>query len=715
MKLTDYYTSDTLYTNVSIMANTAPANRNGKESDVKTIRSATRSVTDPVRFGGIHFIDGLKYAYIEVTPFVYDSISRCLCFINKIDISFPTNYQIDNNILKKQQSKVGKRLMEDFVKNEFINYNDYDFLYPEVAEQDDLPDDMSVIDNINQISSGDIVLDNKNKLDYLIITSNDLITGFSGLKSWKTQKCLSTNIISTSSIASYYHAQVTPALIKQFLNDINFYTTGLNKKWLVLGGGVNIVPTVYYNPHYLFETASIPSDIYYACPNLTTTYDGSWNSSDLEPQLYVSRISVNSVTEAQNYVSKLKKYEKGQANGNKILLAAYNINDSFNGYSDAYYAIEKIYNDYIQNNWSGYVYKLYDTGGDAVINKNSLFNQIDNNYGFVLEVSHGLYDRWLLGGDSYDYKTDLASAQSNYPGSVILTGACLTNAFDNTGGNCLSEEFTRNSMGGAVAYFGSSRTAYGSESVYSNYYQMSSEFSDLYNAKFLQHAFAGDIPLAPYSFGALTTQAKKDLIPSSVNNSFRDIYMDLQHSINPMGDPEMQIYTGVPQSFSTSNPPVNYYWHNNNYLKVFALTDCVISYLCDDYKLGITTQLQGGEYYTFYAPSNCSICVKKKNYKPYIVNITHPSGTATESLLLNIMASDSKFEVFLSTDENSNPTDIGNMWTLDVINMLTGNTVSSQNVTNIKASFDTLGWAKGIYALKVKAGNQMLSSKISVK
>ena len=718
------YTTDylphTILKPVKICANPRIVPRNNQLGQESSTRIAKISVLNPVSFGGYHTIDGIRFAYFKVTPFIYNANNETLSFVPEIEISFP-NIENDRKTSGREVS-----FMDKYVRNQFINPDDFYAFYPEMAYPQEEITPAELLPNADaEQKSFNIVTSLRNKVDYLIITAFSARISFSSLIYWKQKKGLRAHTVSISNLADYYHTTITPEVIKQYLNDIGMYSTGTKKKFLVLGGDVDLVPTMYYELKdsdalriYGEDiTDTIPSDIYYACPNLTATNDGTTNVDDLTPQLYVSRIPAHSMAEASRISKKIVDYEKGGTDASNMLLAAYRISESPHQYSDAGYALNRIDSDFIQPNWNGSVYKLYDKGTTEIINISRLSNHINNSYGIVLENSHGDYDRWLFEEEdtTTHYTSYLASSQTNYPGSVILTGACMTNAFDYPDGNCLSEEFIANSDGGAVAYWGTSRFGYGAESADHNldpfhYLTASSEYSDLYNGKFLEHLFTGDLTDSPYSFGVLTSNAKKDLIPDVTGNVY---YTDLMHSINAIGDPEMQIYTDTPQTFDDSELP--YIFYDCDYVTITAHTDCVISAVSFDLSYSFTQNMQAGNTIFRSLPGGGYICMKKKNHIPYTYSAYQiPYEDEIESGNLRRAADSNRTnDVFIENSSANNADDKD--WKIEIYNALTGQKVSFGKEYSSSYRIDMSGWPKGLYILKAYKGDQVIISKTTVK
>ena len=140
-----------------------------------------------------------------------------------------------------------------------------------------------------------------------------------------------------------------------------------------------------------------------------------------------------------------------------------------------------------------------------------------------------------------------ASSQSVNANSIIVTEACHTNAFDSSGSSwktdpCLSEAFIRNPKSGVIGYLGSSR--YGWSSTDTSSSKITS--SQLYSANFFKNLFDPDN--SNKKFGDLVRQTKLSLISST---SYYSTYRWLQYSLNPIGDPETEIFIDTPKKFNS--------------------------------------------------------------------------------------------------------------------------------------------------------------------
>lgn len=539
------------------------------------------------------------YVTIRICPFkyIYDS---ALVFINRIQLTLETSAQTFS-IPENRSNNMAKRIL--------LNPNDY-----------------LVLSNLDELNPDSII-------DYVIITSNYLKEAFLPLKHWKTIKGVKTKIITTEEIYATYTATTPQLKIKQCLLD---YYNNHNTKWVLLGGDDTIVPTIgcYGQVNGSTIDNNIPCDLFYAC--FSGRFDWNANGNNLIgeltdsvvliPDVYVSRLPIRIASQATNYIQKLLKYEQDPPIVNyakrMLLCGTYLWNYYANGQSDAHMKSELYYNTYIQPYWDGNKYKFYDTGTDFGGNTYDLIPaninaQLNTGYHFVHYASHGGPSFWEteIYDSSYRYTAThaLQLMNRNTP-SVIATMACNTNRFDGNEDPCLSESLLRHSSG-AICYFGSSRYGWGYNNSDMQHLALGSSFQ--YDGVFFKTLFRDSI----YHFAetALTTKCLFKSRSQS-NNSFRW----LQFSINPMGDPELPIYTNNPIPFSDVSITKS---GNDVYVNTNGVDDCTITITsANDYgETYFDTQLNTSSGVFHNVPAAFYAVITKHNYIPYIYSCTLPT------------------------------------------------------------------------------------------
>lgn len=205
--------------------------------------------------------------------------------------------------------------------------------------------------------------------------------------------------------------------------------------------------------------------------------------------------------------------------------------------------------------------------------------------------------------------------------------ACNTNAFDSEDYDpCLSEAFIRNANSGVIAYLGCSRSGwYSTDST-----KMGTSLE--YEALFYENLFSSDIQEKNY--GAIVAMAKAAMINSCNLSGYpkaSDRYRWVQFGLNPIGDPEMPIFTTTPMDFNNSS--ITCYEDSLTvHTGVAGCTVCVMS--SDDGGNSYFQVKREAEDVTFHGtPPDVSVCITKQNYIPKVIlaNLYIQNDTITGS------------------------------------------------------------------------------------
>ena len=686
-----------LRTGVRIEANMPAVTTNG---DVVEMGNpyATSSVSNPVCDGGIVPYGKFKYLYLKISPFLFDAATGSLYFVPRVKIHFPDLPASSNN------------MSADPVPNAYAgisslvsNAQDAVFFYPNAAETTFYED----------------------PVDYLIITSRELVNSFDSLRIWKTWKGLYTRVVAVEDICNSgkYSGSDDQAKIKACIMS---YQQNHGTKFVLLGGDDTIVPSrkcKYKKSIYLYDT--VPTDAYYSCFNAQFMLDSdgivvgnSANNINFNYDVCLSRLPVRNVEQVQNYIQKLFRYERdipeGVAMGaNKLLLTG----DT----NDGYHSPTKLYNDtlcmdYINPYWSGEIYYMYEdsynlpNGDSYCVNADNLKKEINRGYNLIHECSHGSYNSWRL-MNTY-YNTAYANAQNNTIPSVFVTIACHTNAFDYE--PCLSESLIRNVNGGAIAYFGSSREGYSTKCF---------DMSFMYDAHFFKNLFSGQSS-APYSFGTVATKAKLDMKEESIIDG---INRYLQFFINPIGDPEMQIHTGEIMSFVPTNGILTYnpimFNISTHSLYINAGVDsCKVVVVESNGKIHVKENVRSATFSNL--TDTCHVSILKHNFRPYLSEVIMTDvGSSPGPFTLNISSTGNylkdvtlvKFEMTDEGEGEATEAQEVEDWNIEVMNVITGERKVSQKVDGTTYQLNTLDWSPGVYVVRATNEGESASKKLSVK
>jgi PKD repeat protein len=161
--------------------------------------------------------------------------------------------------------------------------------------------------------------------DYIIITSDILSDTLQTLADWKAGKGLAARVFTTQEITSTYSGDDDPERIRNFIVDA--YTTWADTdhplQYVLLGGDDEVVPIRTIRVQYGgYVAPKMPVDLYYG------GLDGDWDADgdgdygepaglgaageevDFFAEVYVGRMTVETITETMHIVSKTLAYEQ---------------------------------------------------------------------------------------------------------------------------------------------------------------------------------------------------------------------------------------------------------------------------------------------------------------------------------------------------------------------------------------------------------------------
>lgn len=565
-----------------------------------------------VIYTGVHSLDGFKYISLLVCPFSYDYEHKKLYLHYQLDISInlmsPSSKA--QSIINESTVKHIDGNMYGLVKKLVCNSEELDILYPE----------RKVFKNYYQSRSLQHVEDYP--IEYLIVTCDSLKSVFTPLTTWKTTKGIRAKVLTTEYIDSTYTGNRKQIRIKKAIND--YYNGNYNGlKYVLLGGDETIIPPQMIYVKSGTEHSTTPTDLYYACLKEYIWPDSANNiffndSSSLTPNVFLTRIPVSNTQHVKSFVNRIIDYENlidtslwkdTLLMAGKVMSNSYYINDTLK--SDAQIFGDTLYYNYIKPNWQGGRKRLYDTYSDCsdstpYFSKENLQAELSNGYPFVSISTHGNEFGFIMENNQQFNIFDVPYIRNHFY-SIITTNACFTNSFD-TQINSLSEALIQSNNSNIIGYFGSSREGL--------YYKYGHELgpSDVYNGNFYRNLFDNSLEK---NFGYITTKTKLDLLDFYTQNSS---YRWLQHSINPLGDPESSVFVSKPLiydeviiDFSRSNP--NYF----SVLNIDGGTMCVMS--SNDFGMS-RYEIIDDEYANFYnVEGDMDLCINNNRFIPYRAKI----------------------------------------------------------------------------------------------
>ncbi|MDE6228697.1 MAG: hypothetical protein K2M40_02775 [Muribaculaceae bacterium] len=574
------------------------------------------------------------------SPFIYDGKARRLYLIEQLDVDITTT-----DALSKQK----------------LASENFDFMTPSPEFIQTFPGliDTSLLskgDSLKKFPIGDEDYAREFMYDYLIITSEKLASTFEPLLRWKKAKGLQTHLETVESISKHYSGVDTPAKIKDFLRK---NATRMGIKYVLLGGDDTVIPVRYCDGNDSIETDKlIPADLYYACVNDPYDWDKNGNGIygeigddiSMAQSFAVTRVPVNTTWFAKAYVDKVLQYETDPRWHNNFFMGGYNLKErKYKDETDVYASSlgHLFYKKYIQPERNFSKTELFnDTNTlgykvDEALTVEHLVEQFSRGYNFVSFITHGSQIGWSIGTEIVNdtivhptYFTANAAGQQNHSAhTLITTMACQTNAFDMTASltseASLSEMFIRNANSGVIGYLGSSRAGYFMRSNYTI------GPSQQYEGEFYKYLFN---PENSNSFGVAVEKMKATQVSYASSASASRYVM---FGLNPLGDPEMPIFTQEPLYFNAVYTKID-----NRSIEISNVEEgCVISIQGFGPNSGYSKLYKNRTSLTATElPDMFTVCVSKDNYVPvaYAFN-RKPDGTYVKTMLYSGLLAQSNF------------------------------------------------------------------------
>ena len=387
------------------------------------------------------------------------------------------------------------------------------------------------------ISSGVFAADDN--VAYLLITNRELAPAFQPLVDRRTSQGFPGKLITVEDIYAHYQGIDEPEQIRNCIID---HYARYGTQYVALGGDQKAVPVRYCNPQS--SNALIPVDLYYADAD-----GGNWDANnngifgeteditetELTPNVNIGRIPLETVEDAAVYVDKILRYETKAPESfasRMFFLGAWgtwagNARPIDFSHHDPISGAEvrqmDMYYEFIQPFWQAQpLHFLWDTYsswdiercGDYQLSVDHIIEKLNVGYHFVFYWGHANYYVWGMEGRRFRIK-HVAELVNPIP-SIIISFACSPAAFD-AGDTCMSEAFLQNRNGGAVAYFGHTRSLLGSIA--------SEDCQELFLAIFRDHAT---------TTGEAWTRAMTGLASSRERDPYKQYYFTLH------GDPCIQ-------------------------------------------------------------------------------------------------------------------------------------------------------------------------------
>ncbi len=432
--------------------------------------------------------------------------------------------------------------------------------------------------------------------EYLLITNSYYYSAFAPLIEWKMAKGVPATAVTTNWIYANYAGNDHAEQIRNFIKDA-YQTWGV--RWVLLGGDTWAVPhrttwamDVAFGGS--FDENEVPTDMYYS------DLDGSWDANmngiygevdddvDLYPEVFVGRATCDSYGEVEAWVNKLITYEMNPPTDYQLNMAFYADVMWTNPYTDGGVAKNLIGDLYVPARFDP-IDKLYQTLGNESLE--TVIASLNVGQNMVNHNGHCWIDYMSVNtGGLSGYDMDSLTNGSRLSGFMFSIG-CWPAAFDY---DCVAEHFITNPNGGGVAFVGNSRYGWGSPG------NPEYGYSDRYDQQFFKAILVDSI----YNIGAALAKAKAVLAPHARQEN---VYRWCMYETNLLGDPEMPVWTDLPQQLFVGHPD--------------------------------TIPSAGGEYTITVATADTAnpvagamVCLRKEN-DVYLRALTGPDGTASFTIL----------------------------------------------------------------------------------
>ncbi len=376
--------------------------------------------------------------------------------------------------------------------------------------------------------------------DYVIITNPPIDTVFQRLADWKTKKGIKTELKTVDWILTYYTGEDNAAKIRNYIKTL----ADSSVEYVLLAGDSDVVPFRFafamdceYGGHP--RENDLPCDLYYADLQGTWNFDNDGlygeieDSIDLYPDLMVGRAPVNTITEAQKFVEKVLIYEKNpelEYLNNALFAGDVMWN---NPYTDGGIHKNMIEQESFPPHFE--ITKLYHSQGN--LSPASVMNAMKQGQGLINHDGHGWIEV-MSAGTGYLRNTDFDTLTNAPKYGIWISCGCWTTAFDF---DAIAEHFVNSPNGGGVAFMGNSSYGWGSPG------NPGFGISDRFDSRFFYSLLKED----NFQLGTALSLAKAYFIPYSRE---KNVYRWHQYQLNLLGDPEMPVWTAIPETLIVSHP-----------------------------------------------------------------------------------------------------------------------------------------------------------------
>jgi len=488
--------------------------------------SNQRFPSEPVQLTNHGSMSGYSIANILIYPVQYIPSEGLLIFHKNIKFDIDYVQVTDTIVHPERRYEKSQRYINGMVDQMIHNRHDL-LIYKPSIKIEQIPSS-TVLDT--PVFSPELFPSIEGSaVDYLIVTNEQMLPPFEQFANWKTKRGTPAVVKTMSDIKSFTKNGVDDAeTLRSFIKEA-YQKWGVT--WVLLGGDESVIPVRYVDIESNEKTAI--SDYYYS------DLDGNWNGDgdaiwgerlsdqvDCYPDVFVGRAPVESLQEAESFISKTIAYQQGEGDHyNKILYLGENLGSTP---GDGMYYCE-IMDKHVSQSWIQKT-KLYEINGNQ--NRQTTLSAMNDGQNIIFNVSHGNAYRILAGppGEAIEY-SDMSTITNTNRYSILYSVTCNTN--DISFNDCFAEHFILNPVGGGVGYIGSTWLDYPS-------------VSRTQNEEFFRLLFEDDY----HKLGDLFVRSKLPIIPFASFIHYRQALF----TYLLLGDPELDIFIRVPSNLSVQIP-----------------------------------------------------------------------------------------------------------------------------------------------------------------
>jgi hypothetical protein len=309
---------------------------------------------------------------------------------------------------------------------------------------------------------------------YLIITHPDLVDTVKPFATWKSQKGIGTEVITTDEIDKMYDSGDLPEKMRNY---VQYMESKYDLDYLLIIGDWDKVPTritknAYAQP-MMGEPDTFASDLYFACVDPGTTwnkdsdteYGEETDMDDYIPDMANGRLAINSPTVLKQVLHELITREKQPNWVTSNENAVYTCGDPGYMQGSPPDLMDYFWDTYGKDVFNGRDTIYYDETGTMTFDSDSFKDVMDGGQQAICYFGHGKPTEY----PEFYGNSHVPQLSNNGTDGSIFAMACLTGWFDdpNQGTqmgaveNCFAETLTESPGKGVVGYIGASRIAVG--------------------------------------------------------------------------------------------------------------------------------------------------------------------------------------------------------------------------------------------------------------